>query len=114
MAGFPEPQRRAVLRCYALADRDERKARLRTVLALASELEKIRAVSVFGTLLHEQTIEAVIEGDWRAAAEINGWLGESERELPHCAKAWEGFRAVVLAACAAAAEREAGRASRPD
>ena len=60
--------------------RDERAARLRVVIALAVELEKIRAVSVYATGFGEAAIEAVIEGDWYMVANWTAHLTFNDDE----------------------------------
>lgn len=79
----------------------EKKRRMQAVLALAAELEKIKAVHIFGTALGEAAIERIIEGDWRGAEEYVDELsfcdspapeGDAQREL------WSKFVAVLGAA----------------
>lgn len=115
---FAEHQWAALLRSYVLAMKPERKARLSTIVALSVELERIKAESIYATSLHEQVIEAIIQGDWKEVAEVNAMLAEphgiDEEYNARYRRLWEGFRAVTLAACADAARREAGQDVEPD
>jgi hypothetical protein len=115
MSTFAEHQWEMLLRSYCLAMRDEQKARLRTVLELAVELDTIKKTSNFGTAFHEQCIEAIIKGDWKDAAQVNRWLGDPESgDNERFLALWEKFRAIVTAACAEAAKREKGIRVEPD
>lgn len=121
---FAEHQWEALCRSYVLAMRPERKARLRAIMELSVELDRIKKVSIFGTGFHEQIIEEIIQGDWKQAAETNrlmldpesatdhqpGWEEHNERYR----KLWEGFRAIVMMACAEAAKRASGEMGEPD
>jgi hypothetical protein len=60
--------------------RSERAARLRVVIALSIELEKVRAVSEYATGFGEAAIESVIEGDWYMVAEWTAHLTFNEDE----------------------------------
>jgi hypothetical protein len=114
MDTFAEHQWDSLLRSYYLAMRPERKARLAAVIELSVELVKIRAVSINSTAFHEQIIEAIIEGNWKDAAQVNGWLGDREAGDPNAEmylKLWENFRAITLSACAAAERRAANPGS---
>lgn len=112
METFAEHQWRALLRSYVLAMRPERRARLQAVMELSVELAKIKAESIHATAFHEQLIEAIIEGDWKEVAKINGWLGEwGSEDRGQREKLWENFRAIAMSACADAARRETGAES---
>jgi hypothetical protein len=54
---------------WANQDRDERKRRLKAVIALSIEMAKILETGGFATFWCERSIEAVIEGDWKMAAD---------------------------------------------
>lgn len=118
METFAEHQWEALCRSYVQVDREERRGRLRAILELAVELDKIRAVSIFGTAFHESLIESVIEGDWKQVAEIHSWLGNPMTGNPEqnakYESLWETFRAIVLSASAEAAKRQSGEKVEPD
>jgi hypothetical protein len=118
MGTFAEHQWEALCRSYVQASREERKGRLRAILELAVELDKIRAVSIFRTSFHESAIESIIEGDWKQVAEIHSWLGSPETGSPELdakfVSLWETFRAIVLSASAEAARRQSGEKVEPD
>lgn len=67
---FDKAALRRLEQCFYLADHDERKARVRAVIALSAELERIRSVDIFSTGLGESLIEDVIEGEWRGVADL--------------------------------------------
>lgn len=116
METFAEYQWQALLRSYFLAMRPERKARLHAIMELSVELAKIKAESIQATAFGEQVIECIIEGDWKHAAEVNGYLTFEDygERSAYYQKLWENFRTIVMAACAEAKLREAGRTTEPD
>lgn len=117
MGMVEEHQVKKLLTSYALAMRPERKARLRAVIELSCELEKIRAKSIFGTANHEQIIEAIIEGDWAEVEKINGWLREPHSLPEHRDEyltLWETYHAMVMAHVAEAKKRLTGQTTEPD
>jgi len=78
---FAEHQAKRLAASWFCADRNEQRARLRLVIALAVELEKIRSVSIFATGLGEGLIEYVIEGDWdRVSDAAQGFKFKDERD----------------------------------
>lgn len=112
-----ESQVKKLLSSYCMAMRPERRARMRHILELAVELDKIKQKSVFGTAFHEQCIEAIIEGDWEEVARTNAFLAEPGCMPEHreeYVKLWENFRTLVMAACAEAKLRQAGQNVEPD
>ena len=116
LATFAEYQWASLLRSYFLAMRPERKARLHAIMELSCELAKIKAESIQATAFGEMVIEAIIEGDWKRAAEINGDLTFKDHgeRCAYYEKLWENFRAIAIAACAEAAKREKGIEVEPD
>lgn len=119
MSMVEEHQVEMLSRSYCLAMRPERKARLRAIIELSVELEKIRAVSIQATGMHESIIESIIEGDWKRAAETDRLtLAEPKSYHPEQAevyrKLWENFRTILMAAVAEAARRESGQTTEPD
>jgi len=81
------------------------------VIALSVELDRIKAIDSFATGLHAQAIEAVIEGDWRLAADHAEWckFDEEHEDLrARCAPIWEGYRAILIGAVEDARRRAAG------
>lgn len=113
---FAEHQWKQLLRSWCLAMRDEQDARMRVVLELAVELDRIKKVSNFGTAYHERIIAEIIQGDWRGAAETDRlMLAHDEPDAPEhnerYRQLWETFRAILMSACAEAKRREAGEPS---
>ena len=117
MTMFDEHRLKAVLRSYTLVMRDERKARLETVMELSVELAEIKKVTIQSSAFAESTIESVIEGDWDQAAKTVDLMltFRDERHDPAFASRMNGlyekFRAIVVAACGEAKRREAGQPS---
>jgi len=105
---FAEHQWERLLRSYFLQARPERKARLDTIMELSVELDVIQKQEIFATAFGWSAIEAVIEGDWKAAREHVDWLSFREEGPDIQARygpLWEKFRATLLAASAAAEAR---------
>ncbi len=98
-------------RSWPFQDKDERKARLRTIIALSVELDKIKAVSTFSTLLGAGAIEDVIEGDWKS---VSMWASfftfeqEGPEYVQNYGPLWQGFVAILRGAAVEAAQRKAG------
>lgn len=103
---------------FCIASHAERKGRLRAVIGLSAELERIRAESDFATGLAEQVIEDIIEGDWRAAHELGThfrFMGEDARLRDEEAPRWRKFVEIVSSECALAEKRARGEGGRrPD
>lgn len=112
-----EHQVKKLLWSYCMAMRPERRARLRAIIELSVELDKIKQKSVFGTAFHEQCIEAIVEGDWEEVEQTNAFLAEPgcfpEQRAEYVAL-WENFLAMVMAACAEAKRRQTGQIVEPD
>lgn len=84
---------------WALQSREERKRRLRAVIQLSVELNRIRETTNFATRLAELAIEAVIEGDWKMVAECTEHLtfnDESEELRKTSAPTFAVFRELLL------------------
>ena len=107
---FAEHQWEGILRCYRLASRDERKARLRVVMELSVELVKIRKENIFCVAFGERIIEDIIEGDWLSAERDNSELTfeDTVERQAYYDELWSVFRAIVLSACSEAKCREIG------
>jgi len=94
MALYEGDRLQRVVRCYTLASREEQRARLRAVMALSVELERIKAQSLFATRIGEGAIETVIEGDWKGAegyAEHRTFQGEGPEIQDASAPLWAVF-----------------------
>lgn len=105
---YYETKLKKVYESFCLVDRDERKARLNTVMALSVELHKIKEVNRFGTALGEAPIEAIIEGDWEYAAtyiEHFTYKDEGEALAAEIAPLWEPYRVILQTAVAEARRR---------
>lgn len=109
-----------ILRSWCFVSFEERNARLRLVIILSVELERIRAVNVFSTRLGEGVIEYVIEGDWKAAWQLaEHFKFEQEREelRAQYAPLWRRFVELVEVEQLLAKKRDAepiGTESWPD
>lgn|GEM_PF-4600225 len=103
---------------FCIASSAERKGRLRAVIGLSVELERIRTETDFGTGLAEQVIEDIIEGDWRAAHELGTcfrFTEESAHLRDEQAPRWRKFVEIVSTECALAEKRARGEGGRrPD
>ena len=113
LAMFEERQLEEIIRSWCLADKATRKHRLKTIIALAIELEEIKKVNIFSTLFGEMAIEAVIQGDWKELEEVIGYQ-TFKTEHPDIqaqfAPLWEKFRLIAETAIAEERRRD-GRAS---
>lgn len=93
---------------YCLQDPEEQEARVRTVMELSVELQKIKDVNIFSTSLGVAPIESIIQGDWDGAAH---WVEHFTfaKEGPECAAQfgplWERYRAVLHTAIVEARRR---------
>jgi hypothetical protein len=100
-AKFGEWRMEQVSRSWCLVSRDERKLRLRTVMALSVELDQIKKVSIFSTGLAESCIEDLIEGNWTVVSEFIGhFTFEREDVSDEMRKLWKPFVVMLRAACA--------------
>jgi hypothetical protein len=100
---FEERLLEQILRSWCLADKETRKHRLRTVIELTLELEKIKKVSLFSTAFGEMAIEAVIQGDWQELKEIinfQDFRTEDAKIREEFAPLWENFRVIAQTAIA--------------
>lgn len=94
-----------IARSYCMVDRQERKLRTRTVMALSVEVARIHEVNSFSTGLAAGLIEDVIEGNWKYVEEsAKGFRFEDEPpEIGvDYAALWEDFVTIALGACAEA------------
>lgn len=110
---FDEYRLKQLERSWFMVTRDEQKQRLRALMTLILELEKIKAVSIQATAIGESLLERVIEGDWDQVQAYHddlvgsfneegdeSWEGLLEHNRKHRAL-WEGF---LMAATVAIAE----------
>ncbi len=74
---------------YCLVQREERRARRRTLRALSVELARLEAESIQAVGLGESILDDVIEGDWEAAEDI---ADELAREQP---TRWSVFALIL-------------------
>ncbi len=104
-------------RSFCLARRDERKGRLRAIIALSVELERLRAESLFATGLAEQVIEDIIEGEWGSALQLGlhfSFEDESEPIRTQEQPRWARFVEIVRTEAALAEQRAKTAPGRPD
>jgi hypothetical protein len=97
-----------VERSHCLQSKEERRARLNTIIALSVELDRIRSVDHFATALGAAAIEDVIEGDWEGLSSFSNYFtfeGESEELRARYAPLWKAFYLVLVSACTAARQR---------
>lgn len=105
-----------VKQSWFLQDRGERKLRLKTIIALSVELERIRKITLQATALGEGAIEAIIEGDWKRAEEYAGDLtfpDEAPEYVETFRKLWEPFVVLIQTAAAESKRLVPGQHSRP-
>ena len=103
MTMFEERQLEEITRSWCLADKAVRKHRMRTIIALAVELEEIKKVNIFSTSFGEMAIEAVIQGDWKELEEVVGYQtfkSEHPDIQAQFAPLWEKFRLIAETAIA--------------
>jgi hypothetical protein len=115
LARFGEWRMEQVARSWCLVSRAERQHRLRTVMTLSVELDRIKKASIYATGLAENIIEDVIEGDWTAAAafaEDFSFKKDSEVEA-HIVRLWEPFIVLLRAACDMEKQVERGERVEP-
>jgi hypothetical protein len=88
---------------WFMADRRERRARLRAVESLSVELAKIREQTIQATGLAESVIEDIIEGDWDAAGRMVEHLTFADGQEIYRTKfapIYEDFVLICRTACA--------------
>ena len=97
---FEEGYERAFKRSWFTADRTERKHRIKYVALLSAELEKIRAVDIFGTGLGEGAIEQLIEGNYDEMMQYCGdFAFDDEADVrARYAPLWKRFRELLTEA----------------
>jgi len=106
---FEERQLEEILRSWCLANKATRKHRLKTIIALAVELEEIKKVNIFSTSFGEMAIEAVIQGDWKELEEVVGYQTfktEHPETQAEFAPLWEKFRLIAETAIAEERRRD--------
>ena len=96
---FAEHQHERLRRSYCIAAPEDRRHRLRTIIALSAELERIKKTSSYATSIGERTIEAIIEGDWKYAEDALSDAVMPEDAETHTAL-WESFIAIGKTAVA--------------
>jgi hypothetical protein len=98
MKNFERYYIESLKRSWFLADRTERKLRLKYVIELSVELNKIKQHGIFAVGLGEGAIEKIIEGDYE---EANRYASDFtfEHDGPEVAKQygplWERFRELL-------------------
>jgi hypothetical protein len=93
---------------WFMADRRERRTRLRAVESLSVELAKIREQTIQATGLAESVIEDIIEGDWDAAGRMVEHLTFADGQESYRAKFAPIFEDFVLICRTACAEHARG------
>lgn len=115
MEKYGEHRLEVISRAWCVVDKWERNHRLRTVVALSVELEKVRSVDRFSSAFGEMAIEAVIQGDWREVDQVAEFLtfeSEGETTAQKYGPLWEDFRTIAQAASAEARKRQPGEEPR--
>jgi hypothetical protein len=85
-----------VANSFSQQSRDERRARMHAVIALAVVLEAIRKESSFATRLGEAAIEAVIEGDWFMVSQwVEHFTWEDPQIQERYAPLWAPFVTIL-------------------
>jgi hypothetical protein len=100
---FEEHQLEQINNSWCLANKSERKHRLKTIIALVLELEEIKKVDKFATTFGDMAIEAVICGDWKEfeqVCEYQTFKDESIEIQKRYAPLWEKFRTIAETAIA--------------
>lgn len=105
-----------IKKSWTLANREERKARLRAVMHLSAELEKIKAKTIQSVGLAETVIEDIIEGEWENVADFLPYF--TFEDEPGDMRAvygpiYEGFLVAAQTACAEHARMVTGERSKP-
>lgn len=103
-----------VMDSWLFVDWEERRARLEAVVELSAELERIRAVDRFSSLLGAGLIDDLIQGDWDAMERMAGHLtfsGEDEGTQARYSPLWERFVSLARFAAADGRRRRSGTPS---
>ncbi len=103
MGMFYEHELKRIQLAWCLASKAERDLRLRAVIQLSVELDKIKQVDIFATRLGESVIEDIIQGSWdMAKSSVKDWTfhDESPSVREKYAPLWEAFRVTIEAMCA--------------
>lgn len=104
LAKFGEHRMEQVSRSWSLVSREECKLRLRTVMSLSVELDRIKRENIFSTGLGESCIEDVIMGNWRAASDFASYFTFKDQPdiQGEIVRLWIPFVVVLRAACSEA------------
>jgi hypothetical protein len=100
---FEASQLEEILRSWCLVPKQERKHRLKTIIDLSIEVERIRSISNFYITFGELGIEAVIKGDWEELQDISNsqtFRTESKELQAKFFPLWEKFREIANKAIA--------------
>jgi hypothetical protein len=95
---FDEFYKEAFERSWFAANRPERKHRIKYVLQLSAELERIKAQSIQATLLGQAAIEDLIEGNYREMIVLHDDLSfadEDEEFRDRYVQLWTRFRELL-------------------
>jgi hypothetical protein len=100
---------------WHMSDRDECRARMKVILELAVELDRIKKINRFAIRSGESLIEHVILGDWVVVRRMAGddlRFAYEERSLcAEIAPLWATFVALAEKACDDADARKRGAAT---
>ena len=94
-------QLKMVAKSWFLQNREEQKLRLESIIQLSVELDKIRQISSFSTVLLGHTaIESIIQGDWGMVEQVMEWCAfpdEDEELQQRYVPIWANFRLILEA-----------------
>jgi hypothetical protein len=110
-ARYGEHRLEVISRAWCMAEKWERTHRLRTVIALSTELEAVRTKERFSSAFGEMAIEAVIQGDWREVDQVAEFLtfeSEGSETAAKYGPLWEKFRIIATTASAEARRQHTG------
>jgi hypothetical protein len=93
---FEKGYQRSFERSWFSADRAERKHRIKYVVLLSAELEKIRSQNIHATALGEGAIEQLIEGNYDEMMRYReDFIFDGEEYCEKYASLWERFRQLL-------------------
>ena len=93
---FEKGYKRSFERSWFSADRAERKHRIKYVVLLSAELEKIRSQNIHATALGEGAIEQLIEGNYDEMMRYReDFIFDGEEYCEKYASLWERFRQLL-------------------
>ena len=90
-----EAYEEAFKRSWFCANRPERKHRIKYVLLLSAELERIKAQSIQATLLGQAAIEDLIEGNYREMIVLRSDLSFDDEFRDRYVPLWARFRELL-------------------